>query len=440
MSRLSSRRIPPSSVFTEEELDNLLGQVQSYFGKPWLSAAESHPLQALWHRADELASIELLNLGFALREMASRDVGWVREQVRLVQGKDEQNSRGALFEILGLAHFRGGNTTMTPAKRSQPGFDGTLRFEDGARMTLSLKRYGQSTYHKDFLRGAEVFRRHVERSLQRVPTHGLRLTVLCERTPALVDWRLLTEHVSRDITRIAAGGRDTCGDTWTLWSHQLREEFPRLASTHRSTVVLVLSRQHPNESQNLHSKLEDACRNLSRHAPTYDARNANAVYLHLDADAPLRDCEQWASQWMDEHEDKPISTVLLYQPSVVRNGNESVVYHCFRNAVSRRHVEWRRRAGGTTPSISIPVGRVGTEPAEAILEWPDGRSFPTGSMYLYQGGDIYQEGEPDGSSQIGHLQNFRSGVHIHSVIEPLRDGRKILFSGRFAPSDDLLIL
>ncbi|WP_437711019.1 hypothetical protein WMF45_38845 [Sorangium sp. So ce448] len=440
MSLANKRHLPKDSPFTESEFALILQAVATNFSLGWLEASSgAHPLQRLWRRLDHFATLELVSLGVALRRLSSH-TRWLRQQVALIKGKDSNNSAGALFEILGLAHFDHGDNTVVPANQSQPGFDGLLRLRNGATITLSLKRYGPSDARREFFRQAEVIRHRLQSILPQIPLPGFRFNALAGAYPSAAHWKQLASYITATPEQLIATTQERCGDIWSVQTASLAAEVEHLSSVRQSLFVLLIAPQHPNDPSGFFSKIEDACRNLARHGPEETDRAVNAVYIHLAPNAPFSQCKQWATEWLQTHPNRPVSLVLLYQASIVRAGDKSFVLHCFDNAVGPQYLRWISSSGGALPHILIPIGRVGNAPATTIIHSANGAFVSADLLYVFQGGDIYQDAVNEGETQVGFVEDFRSGVHIHSVLEPLRDGRKIIASGHFSPEDELLIL
>jgi len=229
--------------------------------------------------------------------------------------------------------------------------------------------------------------------------------------------------------------------TWKGWVRGLSENFGTISTAQPSLVLCVLSRQHQNEERNLSAKIEDACLNLTRHGPTSGLNSTNAIYIHLDQDASMVDCEAWAQKWLDEHPDAPVASILLYQAVVVRDDDLSRIYHGFRQANATQFGPWLQRNGDAVPALTVPIGIVGTEPAVLAAESPDGHRLPLSGAYVFQAGNVYVDAVATKSgTQVAPVGHPRAGVHVHSVMEPHSDGRKLVVSGMLPPSDDLLIL
>jgi hypothetical protein len=191
------KRQNPVSDKNAEELDGLLKEVVGNFGEDWLTNEKEHPLGQLWSRPDPLATIELLVFGRALRRLAAFPT-WLRTQVDKIKGKDANNRRGALFEILATGQLEGDNFTVEPAPANQPGYDAYVEFNCRAEMGLSLKSYDVSVHQRTFESEAnqawERLKQHLKASSQR----AVELDIILEaRYPTPGDWKRLRSGIAR---------------------------------------------------------------------------------------------------------------------------------------------------------------------------------------------------------------------------------------------------
>ena len=132
-----------------------LDAVVKTFGADWLGRDHSNPVQALWSRKDAQATNELLLLGDAIVNLSTADARWVKRQVDLIKKGDTGTRAGALFELLGLNLFHAPGQQVLPAAANNPGYDGSVVFDDGSSLMLSIKNHGISSKELEFRSKAE---------------------------------------------------------------------------------------------------------------------------------------------------------------------------------------------------------------------------------------------------------------------------------------------
>lgn len=438
MSHLAKRQNPLRGAASDETAERWLGRVAEHFGSGWLGRDGGNPVQALWKRRDALASSELLTLGSALDALAPH-TKWLAAQVRLAKGLDRNNAQGALFEILALGQLGSTDAAIEPAKASQAGFDGTLRFRSSGRLVLSLKRYGTSKHQAEVNRRAHALRAELFSTLSKMGWPELTVMAWADAYPEAADWKLLGEALA-DPRRFRRG--ENAVGLWHVLIGSLPKEDGVIAAAPPSHVLQVVVPYHRNEADNLRDKMLDGCRNLAKHGVDENDLSSNAIYIHLPPSASIIACEQWAKQWFADFPTKPVSAVLLYQPTVARReGGESVLHHCFRLV---------RRGGGSllpgnvraVPNIMVPIGVHGTEPSAEQIVATDGRRAVLADHYVYQRGDIYREMIPDGKGGwTGTLTSPAPGVHVHGLLpRELGGTSRHVLNPIFARSDELLVL
>ena len=435
---LASRQNTLHGIVPEDEPERWLRCIADHFGAAWLSADGTNPLQVLWKRRDALATNELFTLGHALCRLGAHPK-WLAGQVRLAKGKDSNNTAGAFFEMLSLGQIGGAKADMMPAKSSQAGFDGTLCFRPSGRISFSLKRYGMSQHEIDFNRRAESVRSEMCTRL-RGETNAIGVLAWAERFPTHEDWNALRGAI-QDGTSLQAGGEHEVLP-WHIYSGSLPQDDAPLSLGYCSHVLQVFAPYHQNEADNLRSKLLDACANLARHGVSEDALSANLVYVHIPPAASVDDCESWVKEWFIEFPSKPVSAVVLYQPSVARTPeNDSLIHHCVR-VVTRATGPLLPGNPSAIPGVEVAVGRPGREPAAQQVRAPDGRAVVLLGHYIYQRGDIYREMPMTADGQwTGNLSTPAPGIHIHAVLpRHLSGGSVVAFQGRMPETDELLLL
>ena len=129
----------PLTHFSEEIIELAFSKVAEYFGHSWLRSKDgSHVLQTLWNRKDSLSTNELYTFGSAIIAAENLAKQWLKHQIGLVKGKDKNNQKGAIFEILAVG-YTAPNHVVTPAKPSQSGYDLDIETKQHTKYRTSME-------------------------------------------------------------------------------------------------------------------------------------------------------------------------------------------------------------------------------------------------------------------------------------------------------------
>lgn len=427
--------------------------LESKYTELWLSENKSHPLQKLWARNDELASHELYTLGTSIDQMIKIDYKWTIDQIKLSKSFDRKNSQGAIFELIGLALMHSKKHPVVPSKSNQPGYDGKLIIGGTKQMRVSIKNYGMSESQKMFETKAKQLEGDVVRLLKKFAFPPALIFVdFPFYYPQKSDWQLLIDRLEATFDEhkfsadgflgIAMGTKGVC----YLQIKPLIDTGQEFHENYQSYTLIVGSVYHPNENKNLYSKIEDACANLVKHSIKEDGDILNSLLLHLPTNASVENCEKWAQEYFELYPHKQISAIFFLQPAVVRDektGNSFIQYSCRMHVREERFDKWK--PNGFNFIFSLPVGSVSSESAKntIIAEYPDGtiQKLTVDERYIYQTGQHYMKMQSDGNGgYTGNMYQPGSGVFVNSVIQFPGQPESVAITGRFQPSDDLLIL
>lgn len=430
-----NRRNPLSS---DANLEEAFRELVETFEENWLESAGAHQLQKLWKRKDVYSTVELYSLGEAIRSLKQINKSWVKQQIDLILGRDENNRKGALFELIGLS-FLTAQDRLILANKCQAGIDAFLVFNKDSRINLSLKRYGISHPHKEFLTYAQEIENLVERiaQLNRVKSS----TVLIEKLgayPRSSDWKKLRSALPKVIVNFAGISKSYRIGNWSMVINPLEGEL--LDQRRYSHSLIIISPYHQNEALNLYSKMEDACINLSKNKVLESEDIINSIFIHVPVTASITNCKKWIVNYFNEYTDKPISEVIFYQPSVITNlsDNSSIVQHCFSVHHRDNYLRWKTRFNNPPVEFNLPVGIVSESPSEMKLII-DERQIKIEDYYIFQKGIHYRRGKREIDGKIvGHIQKLAPGIETILIME--MNGEELLFRGHFPPTDELLLL
>ncbi|RYE39134.1 MAG: hypothetical protein EOP48_26145, partial [Sphingobacteriales bacterium] len=175
---------------------------------------------------------------------------------------------------------------------------------------------------------------------------------------------------------------------------------------------MISAPYHKNEKANLFSKIEDACANLSKHAAIETEHIINSLFLHLPETISLAEAVKWLDEYFLQFPDKPITFIILYQPTVSTNitDNTSTINHAI-----KYYMKDETKLKGQY-KFSVPVGSVNDKSSGFILiaDYPDGKRemIKVENKYLYQHGEHYMKMQPDGiGGYVANITKIGSGVY-----------------------------
>ncbi|MEM6816208.1 MAG: hypothetical protein AAF600_17765 [Bacteroidota bacterium] len=449
-----------SISISESELEEFMKVLTDSLGEEWLNADTNHPLQVLWKRNDELATNELYSLAYAIKVLSEIDPSWTRKQIDTVKVKDRNNSQGAIFEFLGLNMIH--NPTehpVKPTKLNQAGYDGLLTKSDSSEIRVSIKNYGISSFQRSFEKKAKSVETKMIGLLKKYKYPPVQILLdFPDSYPNDRDWKMLEDRLDgifksqrtadEPFTALVEPldpkvelSRENNRKIFIITVYPFKVKEKEFHEKFHSYTLMISARYHKNEHQNLYSKMDNACSNLAKHSASEDEHVTNSLLLHLPETISLDQCTKWLDDYFEEFPNKPISIVFLYQPTVavILETNQTAINHCF-----KFYLRKGKKINGNY-KFCIPVGLISNESTKMlyIAEFPNGQkqTIPLEDRYIYQHGEHYMKMKPDGKGRFqGNIKKLGSGVHTSVVLEIPGQKETAIIHGRFAPSDELLIL
>jgi hypothetical protein len=437
----------------DEEMEKAFEAFVRSMSEEWLLKNNYHPLRELWKRGDTFAISEIYSLGTAINELATIDSTWLNKQIKLMKSAERNNHRGAFTEVLSIPLLNGKNHPAIPTKSNQPGYDALLSLSSSEKsIRVSIKNYGQSKHEETFVKWASKTEELIKKLLEKYQYYPVTVWIDCPTNyPSEDKWKMLHSHLD-NIFKTKKGATEPFSALCTDVPEWIIIISPHIASqgqfhpNYNSYTFVLSSVYHQNENENLLSKIQDACYNLSKYSAIEDEKVKNFLFIHLSPLASIAKCKEWLDYYFTEYPDKPISAVLLYQPSVGTNleTGKSGINHYFYPYLRQE------RINGWLPSgfhftFEIPIGMVSTEPLNYSLNFthPDGKKemISVDDRYMYQRGNHYIQMQPDGKGgYTGNISQLVPGVFSHVVIEFPDQPNKAVITGKFPPNDELLIL
>jgi hypothetical protein len=443
----------PIPGISEEELEKAFKAFLDAFTEEWLTKNNYHPLRALWKRGDVLSSNEILSLGNAINEVSKIDSIWLRNQIKLMKSAERNNYLGAFAEVISIDLLNGKNHPTVPAKSNQPGYDALMALPPSPKnIRLSIKNYGQSKHESTFVKWAAKTEELIIKLLKKYKYYPVTVWIDCpSQYPSDAKWKMLHSHLD-NIFKTKKNADDPFSALCTevpewivIISPHISNNEP-LHPNYNSYTFVLSSVYHQNENDNLLSKIQDACANLTKHSATENDEIKNFLFIHLSPLASITKCKEWLDAYFIEYPEKPISAVLFHQPSVVTNlqtGSSNINHYFFPYIRNERLNDWLPQ--GFQFTFTMPIGTVSNEPALYSLNFthPDGKieTISVNDRYMYQRGNHYIQMQPDGKGGFaGNISQLAPGVFSNIVVElPNQPGQAVI-AGKFPPSDELLIL
>jgi hypothetical protein len=443
----------PLTGIPEQEMDNSFKAFLDFIPEEWLNKNNYHPLRALWKRSDIHSSSEIFSLGTALSEINKIDSGWLRNQVKLMKSAERNNYLGAFAEVLGISMLNGENNHTVPAKSNQPGYDALMSLApSGQAIRLSIKNYGQSKHEETFVKWAAKTEVLIIKLLKKYKYYPVTVWIDCpSKYPSEAKWKMLHSNLD-SIFETKKNAEDPFSALCTdipEWIVIISPHIASNASLHpnfNSYTFVLSSVYHQNENYNLLSKIQDACYNLSKHSATEDEHIKNFLFIHLSPLASITKCKEWLDAYFTEFPDKPISSVLFHQPSVVTNlhtGSTNINHFFFPYLRQEKMNGWL--PSGFQFSFKVPIGTVSKESANYSLNFThkDGKvnTITVTDRYMYQRGNHYVKMQPDGKGNLsGSISQIAPGVFSNIIVEIPNKPGQVVIAGKLPPNDELLIL
>ncbi|UVL82289.1 hypothetical protein LOY35_18915 [Pseudomonas sp. B21-028] len=235
-------------------------------------------------------------------------------------------------------------------------------------------------------------------------------------------------------------------DTYTYKGCSLRfAELERSKETYASSIqshfVLIYCPQHFSALRNAKNKLVEAGENMLAQLPCSD-NYFRYLWVRVHSSTEIAILKEACDLMLKDHgHDYGFDAVVFLQPSVARDGSDSVINTYVTIAMAELHQGFNRaivegRAGQLI--IDTPVGTLSNKPSELYLFNENGRmKIPEGN-YVYQKADLYHLLRREGDEFVGNFSSPASGVRHHLVYKDASG--EALFDAKFVEVDETLII
>lgn len=431
-----------------EELNTIFKCIADNFSHKWIKSSKGHPLQQLWKRKDALSTNELYFFGDCLKRLSEIDPKWVKNQISQIKSDHSNNRQGAFFEIIGLGILSTSEQIVSPTKGNNPGFDGVLSLNEVKSMRISIKNYGDSLHYQEFISYSQKVEKKLKEILKDNSITSIQVVIDSPKSyPSKQDWENLLNQIPNILLNYKSGEPKafSISDFWFFMYGDLKDDYQKLHEGFNSYTLIISSTFHKNEEKNLLDKLDEACYNLIKHSQNESDDLINVVFIHLSESASIIQCSEWVNNYFISNSEKPITGIILYQPTVSSNlvKDNNFIHHCFQ-LIFRNEKFIRWNSLNKQINFCLPVGIIDNNPSENKLIFKQNEEKHTidiKNKYMFQRGNLYLEGKEDEKGTVtGNVKRIASGVFAHSVFQPFPDQPAFVLSGHFPPVDKLLIL
>ncbi|WP_102796467.1 hypothetical protein [Bowmanella denitrificans] len=411
-----------------------LQAVSEMFGDAYLNAKKNHRLQKLWSRADRLATVELYTLGVCLIKLKKSSPGWLKSTIGRIKKQPPTSSQGFFTEILysGMSSLH--ESEITPAEKSNSGYDFSVTLPNNTRQFVSVKNIDSSEQYIKFQKRCSNLRiKWIEKLRVSHARRGIR--VVSTRVLLDEDFKALIGKI-KSLNLNSHQNSLQIGAEIKIHIFDLPPSEYSLSSKYISDIVQVFCPPPESELKRYLKKIRDAVVNISKYTPQ-DEGNSRVIFIRTHVNADFDYISEEINKLVNE-QSGGVDCIIFYQPSYVRDeNNSSLLNHCFKFVSSPRYA--LKMNGADHFIMNIPVGYFSQNQSPVkIIDLESGQSteLPP-SYYFFQKGDLYLQSkkDKDGSIYCNDLGSPALGIRKHGVFFDL-----VIEAKGTPKSEDLLII
>jgi len=370
-----------------EKFQEVLQEVEDSFSKSWLGSGKDHPLQAVWHREDILASIELATLGSSIQKIKIVSPDQTRQNIKTIKEIDVGNTRNAIWEIILSAAFHD-----PPAQYSRllgprrPTYDIEVRFPDETKNHISVKTFGQSEKDIAFCDQFESIEKIIKSNL----TKSLQIFIFRDDYPTPEQWETLKGRLP-EIIKFHCHPINSM-EEWTIVIYPLTDDSVRIHACveqaklyeRRNSYSLFMSIPfYKNENRNIESKLKSACIDLIENGFIETNNSMNSLIIHLPEYVAIDNYINWCKTFFIDNPEAPISYVMLIQPVYLSDLEKD---ESFLSLIDNIIPRCNKSTFANKLHLEFPIGKPTTDRFKEILN--TGFELPM-HHYRRQSGNIF---------------------------------------------------
>lgn len=403
-----------SNLGEGEDATLALQAVSEMFGDGYLNAKKNHRLQKLWSRADRLATVELYTLGVCLIKLEKSSPDWLKSTIGRIKKQPPTSSQGFFTEILYAGMSSLYKSEITPAEKSNSGYDFSVTLPNSTRQFVSVKNIDSSEQYIKFQKSCIKLR---IKWIEKLRVSHVRLGIRIVSTKVLLDedFKVLIDKIKSLKINSPQNSLQICAEI-KIHIFDLPSSEYSLSSKYISDIVQVFCPPPESELKRYLKKIRDAVANISKYTPQ-DESNSRVIFIRTHVNADFDYISEELDRLVDE-KGGGVDCIIFYQPSYVRDeNNNSLLNHCFKFVASPRYA--LKMNGADHFKMNIPVGCFSQNQSPVkIIDLESGQSaeLPP-SYYFFQKGDLYLQSkkDEDGSIYCNDLGSPAVGIRKHGV-------------------------
>ncbi len=412
------------------ELADYLNEVESTFGKLWLSEPNGKDkIQRLWLRNDGLSTIELVTLGYGIKTLKQLHPKWLKSCIQDIKSQDANRQNGALFELHAITMLITAKMNIKPAAYGTPGLDATIAFDDKAELLLSIKNHDIS-YHEQLLQeNCKIFRERARELFSAQGFTGIDIMLTAKEYITDSNWQKLLAILQNYQCAERNGLIEILPGIHLRIVPLVIQNGLTLSKKYFSDWFIALIPYHKNEQPNFMSKIETAALQLKKQCQNMEQKKGCLIRVHPTADiSRLRNI---SIELLNRQPPINVDFVALYQPAVtIDTVNDTTALSHYLTIIPSP--SWNTQLYllkfGALIGVSTP------NPTKLKLGFPDGSLKDCTDHYIFQMGSHFVEMEQNDHGEFTVNMSRRAGLSIY----PIFNG--IIADNIFPPEDSLLTI
>lgn len=403
------------------EIESAFSVIAEYFDEKWLKSSNEHPLQILWNRTDYLSTIELTTLGIAINKVKQIDEKWLSHQISLIKSSNSSNQKGAIWEIIAFYYLCDPSVDVSPTKINQAGFDLSVAYKETKKtINYSLKYFSLSENYKLFVKNSQEMHLLIYTFIRVLKIYNL--SVLIKKVngyPNSDDWDDLKYLLIKGLESYKGNTITSKYRNWEVSVSYFPKDRFNLHSSYPSYTICLICPYHKNEQKNFISKIEDSIANYKKYTKV-DKNNMNILFVHLPRTVSINKMEEWILGYYEQYNENPISSLVLYQPSVNFHFSkkQSYIQHCTHIINNDDFYSWHDNDKRNDINFWFLFGQnISTPHKEKILtNFQD--LIDLEEHYIYQYGDLFLKPHKIAKNAVYEkLDKVSSGILTHLVVK-----------------------
>ena len=303
--------------------------LDKYFDNKWLNGNSQHRFVNLIKRKDYYSTVELLNFAHALNllncDADFNTENWLKEQCKLIKGKDINNSNAAFFEILILGFLHSDHYIVKPTPMGHKGYDGIITFKNNDAINISIKNYKNTKYNDIFTNKCKNLDNRIYSLFFNKIKLSYDISIFIDEYPN--DFENGCNEIINAITENASKFIGKANDILIIIEKVkckvvLKLSNPEKLSKKISHRLFVACKHHKNEIKNLLDKIQDAVDNISKYSQSSN-KLKNYVIIHTNDILKVSDVKSIIEKNVNL---KDVHSIILLQPLITHEFNNQNIH------------------------------------------------------------------------------------------------------------------